>query len=34
MLAKGMSSVLGGNLLGVIGGALPMGQMQMQGARR
>jgi hypothetical protein len=34
MLAKGMSSVLGGNLLGVIGGALPIGQMQMQGAHR
>ncbi len=28
MLAKGMSSLLGGNLLGVVGGALPIGQMQ------
>ena len=32
MLAKGMSNMLGGNLLGVIGSAMPMGQMQ--GARR
>ena len=28
MLAKGMSSLLAGNLLGVVGGALPIGQMQ------
>jgi hypothetical protein len=28
MLAKGMSSLLGGNLLGVVGGALPVEQMQ------
>jgi hypothetical protein len=28
MLAKGMSTLLGGNLLGVVGGAMPIGQMQ------
>jgi hypothetical protein len=28
MLAKGMSSLLAGNLLGVVGGALPVAQMQ------
>jgi hypothetical protein len=28
MLAKGMSSLLAGNLLGVVGGAMPVGQMQ------
>jgi hypothetical protein len=28
MLAKGMSNMLGGNLMGVIGSAMPMGQMQ------
>jgi hypothetical protein len=32
MLAKGMSNMLGGNLMGVIGSAMPMGQLQ--GARR
>jgi hypothetical protein len=28
MLGKGISSLLRGNLLGVVGNALPMGQMQ------
>jgi hypothetical protein len=30
MLGKGISSLLGGNLLGVVGGALPLGQMQQE----